>query len=719
MKWNKPLIVGSLILGFILIVTCLPGLFTDKNPYSIKTLKYEIEKTDGETAVSHAPFEPSNKYEWGSDELGRDLKAFIIYGTRLTLKIALIVTVMLFALALPLGLLSGFGYSMPKTIIRQVNMLFSGLPPLLFAIIVLQLNIFTRLDKSLSTLAFSFILTLVGFGKLSESIQEQTKQVLRKPFIRSEYLLGKSRYMVTIENVLPHIMPELVVLFFMEIARVLTLQIQLGLFSIFIGNLKVLFSNDFGVASYWNVSFEPEWASLLGYATEAMRVSPWMVIYPTLAFFITVLGFNMFGEGLRMILQDEDSMFVPKFRRLTSVIFLRSYRHHLKRKHALVLIIPFIVIGGVYLSRQTVRAQKQYITRDELPDRLYIGMDQVADVTGLLSQKLADMHVSPLYDDYVQSYRVDPSFFVKEGLLKMDNDLWQLDKDYMLASYKDYDVSAQILDARLISLFNESSYDQFKNKAVWIDGGFYSSEALKVLSQKLYDAGAKALLVENHEWQTSLGYFVSDLPLIGLNKSLEGYESISLKTRVEVLSDKGMNVLIKIPGKDVNASQEVILISLPLNYSQKEEGLITLNKSLNLIDQLKETNNRTYVIAFFDGTFDKETHGIHEYSKRMMFDPFMHTMYFDIRSFNTGKETTFNRDMAPLSDYFGVSFFESLDKQDYDYQVVKEKRPDTTGDLLSHPDFMLHHKKGINTIIMDVGDETFFDIFTRVLEENN
>jgi len=726
MKWNKPLIIGGIIICLLLIVMIAPHLITDKNPYSIRTLKYTVELSEGERVFEQAPFEPSENYSWGSDELGRDVFSFIIYGTRLTLLIALSVTTIRFLLALPLGLLAGFKQGWAKNIIRQVNILFSGLPPLLFAIVVLYLNIFTSLDKRWSTLAFIVVLVLVGFGKLASTFEESTKSIMAKPYITSEFLLGKTKYEIAIENILPHLMPEVVVLFFMELARVLTLQIQLGLFAIFIGNLKILLSDNEGVVRYWQVSYEPEWASLLGYATTALRRAPWMVIYPTLAFFLSVLGFNMFGEGLRVKLQDQTSDFIPRVRKVLAYIFLKKHRHT-RPKLSIKVIVLVLVIGVAILVNMDFSGsdlgKEIYISSEDLPDRLYVGMDEIDELVTRLVEEMKSIGMSPVYEDFTKTYQVDQNYYIKTSELLINNDTYVQDKDYVIKNFMDVDeLNGQVIVIN-DSLYDNTLYQDYKDKIILIDGSFYTDEALEVLCNDLGHAGCKAVLVMNHGWITSVGQFKGCIPLIGINDiEIETGDMIKFSCDNSLLGDTGINVIGQIKGQDQNASQEVIVIGIPLNYTRKEEALITYNYALEMIDALRDTSDRTLVLAFLDGTYDTKTHGMLSYSKGMVFDPYMHTVYFDIRQVNYGTgQVSVNKDMAPITDYFGVSFFQSLDKTSLTYDVIKETPPDQLMDLINHPTYVMHHKKGINTIVFDVnGDPNeFYNSFYQALKENN
>lgn len=726
MKWNKPLIIGSIILLLLLVVTLVPDLLTSKNPYSIMTLKYQAERVDGEIVFEQAPFEPSERNIWGTDELGRDIYSFVIYGTRLTLKIAFFVTIFRFLIGLPLGILSGFNHSLPKNIIRQVNILFSGLPPLLFAIFVLHLNVFSKLEKTWSTFAFIVVLTIVGFGKLASAFEEATRNILTRPYITSEYLLGKSRYEVAIENVLPHIMPEVVILFFMEVARVLTLQIQLGLFSIFIGNLKILLGDDFGVIRYWNVSFEPEWASLLGYASQSLNVAPWMVIYPTIAFFISVLGFNMFGEGLRIQLQDRQSSFIPKVRKIIAFVLIKKHRHQNIKPLKPLLIGLAVILLMVLLTSDFESydlGEKEYIGMDELPERLYVGMNEIDDISLRLSKAMEEMGLEPVYDDYEVVYEISQNYYVLHSDLKVDGVSYVQGVDYVVRNFIDNENRhLDIVDARDESLYNEAYYSRYQDKAAWIDGQYYTKEAIELFSERLYEAGCQALIVSNHLWKTSKGSFTGKLPIIGVHGDVEIGSTMTFSSQSELLSDRGINVIGMVKGHDINASQEVIVLGFPLNYKDAEDGYKTYNYALELMENMQSDNSRTLVLAFFDGTYETENHGIMPYSTGMIFDPYMHTEYFNFRDIDYGQENTLiNRDMSPMTKYFAVSFFQSLERSGLNYELVSEKEPDNLMDLIKHPDYVMHHKKGIDTLVFDIYSdaELFYESLYYALKENN
>ncbi len=108
------------------------------------------------------------------------------------------------------------------------------------------------------------MLTLVGWSRVAEVVQSRSEDILGQDFIRSEISIGKSRRMIALTNVVPHLAAEMTVMAFMEIAVVLGLLMQLGAFMVFIGNLRIVEKSDRGIIISKPMSFEPEWAAMMG-----------------------------------------------------------------------------------------------------------------------------------------------------------------------------------------------------------------------------------------------------------------------------------------------------------------------------------------------------------------------------------------------------------------------------------------------------------------------
>ena len=245
-RQNLPLIFGGFILIVLFIVVLFPHNITHINPYGVQSIRSVYDRSNV-LSVQGAPFSPSSEDILGTDNIGRDVLSFIVYGTRLTLTLGLFVVLGRFLIAIPLGITAGFGNKLFRVIINQMSIIFSAIPVLLISIIILSLGFFASLDRNQSIVAFVLVLTIVDFAKLAVIIMDRVENILSKSFIVGERAIGKSDFKIAVENVIPHLSTELIILFFMEFARALTIIMELGVFGIFIGNLKFIQSSEGGL----------------------------------------------------------------------------------------------------------------------------------------------------------------------------------------------------------------------------------------------------------------------------------------------------------------------------------------------------------------------------------------------------------------------------------------------------------------------------------------
>ena len=176
---NGYLITGSLILFVMLLVIIMPFLFTDKNPYATNLLDSYTDD-QGHFQLKTAPFAPDDFYRLGTDDSGRDVLSFILYGTRLTIAVALMVTFLRFLVALIIGIASGYDHVIPKMLIEQFNNVFNAIPPILICILVLSLPYLKTFTKTGSTIVFIFVLTLVEWAKLGGIVSERVSEIRQK-----------------------------------------------------------------------------------------------------------------------------------------------------------------------------------------------------------------------------------------------------------------------------------------------------------------------------------------------------------------------------------------------------------------------------------------------------------------------------------------------------------------------------------------------------------
>lgn len=688
-RLNLSLTFGGIIIVIIIIIMAFPWIFTSLNPYGGESLK-SIALSSGRYVVNGAPFPPSSQYILGSDELGRDVYTLIIYGTRLTITLGILITIGRFLVALPVGIAAGLGNGFCRVIINQFIIIFSAIPALLISIIVLQMNFFTGLYKNDSIIAFVIVLTIVGFAKLGSIICERTEDILSKPFITGEMAIGKSKLNIILQNILPHLAPELIVMFFMEVASSLTIIAQLGIFSVFVGNLRILDdilgSSIAGSPKILKLSFEPEWASMLGAASQDILSSPWIVLCPTLAFFISIFGFNLFGDGLRSILQKRDSMFIPKMRRLfnferndfkLSSLNIKRGRFRGITLIAIVLAAIFTINSLQNLKYNFNSSKLALSTSLSLPDEVIVGKAETKPLSNIIEAAFKENGYLPISSNgFITEYSIGNMYYATDNVSVLGgkgNYKLTPELDYYPYTFNNFNISGKVYDSTNIDLFSLKNYKIFNNKIVIINGNIYSKSAMDYFADKIMkDSSAKGILLLRKEGEnipSFIGNNVSKIPTLCITKeSLKHICSgdyISISQNSKKLTNKGRNVIGILPGKDQNLKKRAIMIGLSYNYTSRDKqiGGKGIQFSLELIKRLsKIKSDRSIILAFFDGTINDSCSGARYYSKNTLFEPDKTDLYVDLTKLNTSsvKKLSFNSSLCPSSKYFAWSFSHTL-----------------------------------------------------------
>ncbi len=356
---NLPLMLGGfIILGLFVIIIAGPRIWPH-NPYTTTGLVIE----GGEFKVP--PFPPDAEYPWGTDALGRDIKSLILAGASLTIGIALAVMVMRMALGFTLGAIAGWseGGRMDRLIMGTAEV-FSAFPVLILAmLIILALGIRN------GPWVFVVALGLVGWGEIMQYVRSKVISIHPKAYIESAVATGLRTPEVIMRHVLPNLATALIALAALEIGAALMLLADLGFIGIFIGG-GAFAELDIGAAAY-HYSDVPEWGALLANVRTYARAYPWMAIYPGVAFAITILGFNLLGEGLSRLIQSIGA----------------AFGHIFNRRFGLALIAIFFIVNWIG-SRSSTAA-------------LYAGHSQAFD------GEAAYAHVAELAGPGTQGRRFD------------------------------------------------------------------------------------------------------------------------------------------------------------------------------------------------------------------------------------------------------------------------------------------------------------------------
>ncbi|MBN1399740.1 MAG: ABC transporter permease subunit [Anaerolineae bacterium] len=290
---NGPLLVGLVVVSGLLVVALFGPRFASENPYL--SAQRATELVDGR--LQTPPFAPSAQFPLGSDRWGRDLLSLLLYGARNTLVACLFVTMVRLGLGLALGSLAGWrsGTWLDRLIMGAVEIL-ASLPILITGMILIY-----ALDIRRGLVVFMAALSLVGWGEIAQYTRSEFIALRQQPFIEGARAVGLTEAQVATRHILPNVLPQLVSLALLEMGAVLMLLGELGFVGVFIGGgTETTDATDAALL----IADIPEWGAILSGARSYLRSAPGLVLFPSLAFMISVLGFNFLGEGLRRLTRE-------------------------------------------------------------------------------------------------------------------------------------------------------------------------------------------------------------------------------------------------------------------------------------------------------------------------------------------------------------------------------------------------------------------------------
>lgn len=223
--------------------------------------------------------------------------SLILTGAQQTLLLAALVVLARVVIGFVLGALAGWlnGSRVDRLLLRLAEII-AAFPTLLLAmILILALGIRQGLRPFIIALAF------VGWGEIMQFVRSEVLAIRARPFIESAVAVGLRTPRIILSHVLPNLASALISIAALEMGAVLMLLGELGFIGIFMGGGA--FADLMWLAPPYHYSDVPEWGALLSNVRTYARSYPWMAFYPSLAFFVAILGFNLFGEGVRRMVE--------------------------------------------------------------------------------------------------------------------------------------------------------------------------------------------------------------------------------------------------------------------------------------------------------------------------------------------------------------------------------------------------------------------------------
>ncbi|MCW5748491.1 MAG: ABC transporter permease [Alphaproteobacteria bacterium] len=227
---------------------------------------------------------PSEQHMLGTDRLGRDIYSRLLYGGRRLVTIAIIAVGLGLALGVPFGVLAGYWGGMADTLgMRFVDGLLA-FPGLLLYLLFVTVAQAWKFEGVMIDIVLVGALGLAGMPEIARLARGSVLAEKQKEYVEASRAMGDSSARIALAQVLPNIVSPLIV----------TATVRLGFVILIVAALSFL-----GLGT---PPPTPDWGADLSAARDYMETHPLMAAFPGLAICYTVLAFNLFGDGLRDIL---------------------------------------------------------------------------------------------------------------------------------------------------------------------------------------------------------------------------------------------------------------------------------------------------------------------------------------------------------------------------------------------------------------------------------
>lgn len=264
---------------FIVTAVVLISLFADQLAPMDENLNHIVNRftpPQGLGALS------AGGYVLGTDELGRDILSRVLIGSKISLTIAFVSTLLVAVIGTFLGVIAGYFGGVVDDIVMRATEVTMAIPSMTLGIVIMAI-----FGPSISNLVLVMVITSwKSFAKVSRN---QVMVMRNREFVQASRALGGSGWHIMLTQIMPNVTTPLL--------------IQLS------GTFGGIILTEAGLSYlYLGVQLpDPSWGNMIAGGRTYLAAYPWMVIVPGMALMITVLGFNFLGDGLRDILDPKQS----------------------------------------------------------------------------------------------------------------------------------------------------------------------------------------------------------------------------------------------------------------------------------------------------------------------------------------------------------------------------------------------------------------------------
>lgn len=255
-----PAIIAAIVLAILVLAALFPALFTSADPLA--------------TATASSQLAPSLEHPFGTDKLGRDVFARVVYGASLSLSFGFTATAVALVAGIVIGLASGLAHRTVDNVIQRALEIMLAFPELLVALVVIAL-----LGPGTTNLIIA--ITVAAIPVYARIVRITTLQVRHSAFVEASVALGQRRPAIIGRHILPNVMGPLLVLATIGIGT------------------SIIAGSSLSFLGLGPVSPTPEWGLMLSDGRNLLGSAWWVAVFPGLAITVTVISTTVLGRALQ------------------------------------------------------------------------------------------------------------------------------------------------------------------------------------------------------------------------------------------------------------------------------------------------------------------------------------------------------------------------------------------------------------------------------------
>jgi dipeptide transport system permease protein len=213
-------------------------------------------------------------YWLGTDSLGRDVLSRMMHGARIALTVALVAGTITCVIGATLGLLAGFLRGWADLVISRLIDIWMAFPPVLFSILLIAV-----LGPGLTSIIIAIV--IIDWTRFARVVRAEAMTQGAMDYVASAQVAGRTRLGTMLTEILPNVLPTIVVLLTLEMGIAVIVE---------------------AILSFVNLSIstdDPTWGGMIAEGRASIHQAWWVLVFPLIALFLTVLSFSQLGEGLK------------------------------------------------------------------------------------------------------------------------------------------------------------------------------------------------------------------------------------------------------------------------------------------------------------------------------------------------------------------------------------------------------------------------------------